>query len=189
VGYDINCGTRLLATRLSTQDLRDRIKNLVSALFQNIPSGVGSKGPLRLSAQELRQVLKEGSAWAVKNGYGRPEDLDATEDRGCMAGADPGVVSEKAMDRGKPQLGTLGSGNHFLEVGFVDEIYDPEVARVFGLRKDQITVLIHSGSADSVPDVRRFLENGRGCGSWAWTSPTAVAATSSDRQQAKMVWE
>lgn len=146
VGYDINCGTRLLATNLSTQNLRDKIKNLVNALFQNIPSGVGSKGTLRLSAQELRQVLKEGSAWAVKNGYGRPEDLDCTEDRGCMAGADPGVVSERAMDRGRPQLGTLGSGNHFLEVGFVDEVYNPEVARVLGLRKDQVTVLIHSGS-------------------------------------------
>ncbi len=146
VGYDINCGTRLMATKLSTQDLRDRMRNLVNALFQNIPSGVGSKGSLRLSAQELRQVLKEGSAWAVKNGYGRPEDLDCTEDRGCMAGADPGVVSEKAMDRGRPQLGTLGSGNHFLEVGFVDEVYDPEGARVFGLWKDQVTVLIHSGS-------------------------------------------
>ncbi len=146
VGYDINCGTRLLATKLSARDLRDRIRNLVAALFQNIPSGVGSKGTLRLSAHELRQVLKEGSAWAVKNGYGLTEDLDRTEDRGCMAGADPAVVSEKAMDRGRPQLGTLGSGNHFLEVGFVDEIYDPEVARVFGLWKDQVTVLIHSGS-------------------------------------------
>jgi tRNA-splicing ligase RtcB len=138
VGYDINCGTRLLATHLSTQDLRDKIRNLVNALFQNIPSGVGSKGNLRLSVQELRQVLKEGSAWTVKNGYGRPEDLERTEDGGCMEGADPGVVSERAMDRGRPQLGTLGSGNHFLEVGFVDEIYDPEVARVLGLRKDQV---------------------------------------------------
>ncbi|MDP3039180.1 MAG: RtcB family protein, partial [Deltaproteobacteria bacterium] len=146
VGYDINCGTRLLVTNLSTQNLRDKIKNLVNALFQNIPSGVGSKGTLRHSAQELRMFLKEGSAWAVKNGYGRPEDLDCTEDRGCMEGADPGVVSERAMDRGRPQLGTLGSGNHFLEVGFVDEVYNPEVARVLGLRKDQVTVLIHSGS-------------------------------------------
>jgi tRNA-splicing ligase RtcB len=146
VGYDINCGTRLLATDLSIENLRDKIKNLVNALFQNIPSGVGSKGNLRLSVQDLRQVLKEGTAWAVKNGYGRPEDLDRTEDRGCMEGADPGVVSERALERGRPQLGTLGSGNHFLEVGFVDEIYDPEVARVLGLRKDQVTVLIHSGS-------------------------------------------
>ncbi len=146
VGYDINCGTRLLRTNLTTQDLREKIKDLVNALYQNIPSGVGSKGSLRLSAQELRQVLKEGSALAVKNGYGGPEDLEHTEDGGRMEGADPAVISERAMDRGRPQLGTLGSGNHFLEVGYVEEIYDPEAARVFGLSKDQVTVLIHSGS-------------------------------------------
>ena len=146
VGYDINCGTRLLGTTLSTQGLREKIRGLVNALYQNIPSGVGSKGALRLSTQELRQVLKQGSAWAVKNGYGWPEDLDFTEDRGCMEGADPGVISERALERGMPQLGTLGSGNHFLEVGFVEEIYDPEVASIFGLQKDQVTVLIHSGS-------------------------------------------
>jgi tRNA-splicing ligase RtcB len=146
VGYDINCGVRLLATNLSTPDLREKIKRLVNALYQNIPSGVGSEGALRLSAQELREVLKQGSTWAVKNGYGRPEDVEHTEDRGCMEGANPAVISERAMDRGRPQLGTLGSGNHFLEVGFVEEIYDPEVARIFGLRKDQVTVLIHSGS-------------------------------------------
>ena len=146
VGYDINCGTRLLRTNLTTQDLREKIKDLVNALYQNIPSGVGSKGSLRLSSQELRQVLKEGSAWAVKNGYGGPEDLEHTEDGGRMEGADPAVISERAMERGRPQLGTLGSGNHFLEVGYVEEIYDPEVARVFGLSKDQVTVLIHSGS-------------------------------------------
>jgi len=146
VGYDINCGTRLLRTNLKTQDLREKIKDLVNVLYQNIPSGVGAKGSLRLSSQELRQVLKEGSAWAVKNGYGSPEDLEHTEDRGRMEGADPAVVSERAMDRGRPQLGTLGSGNHFLEVGYVEEIYDPEVAHVFGLNIDQVTVLIHSGS-------------------------------------------
>lgn len=146
VGYDINCGTRLLGTNLSRQDLQGKIKDLVNALYQNIPSGVGSKGTRRLSGQELQQVLKEGAAWAVKNGYGWPEDLDRTEDRGCMAGADPRVLSERALDRGRPQLGTLGSGNHFLEVGFVEEVYDPEVAKIFGLREDQVTVLIHSGS-------------------------------------------
>ena len=146
VGYDINCGTRLLRSNLSTQDLRDKIKDLVSALYQSIPSGVGSKGALRLSTQELRQVLKQGSAWAIKNGYGWPEDLEATEDGGSMEAADPGLVSERALGRGRPQLGTLGSGNHFLEVGFVEEVFDAEVARVFGLFKDQVTVLIHSGS-------------------------------------------
>jgi len=146
VGYDINCGTRLLRSNLSTQDLRDKIKDLVSALYQSIPSGVGSKGALRLSTQELRQVLKQGSAWAIKNGYGWPEDLEATEDGGSMEAADPGLVSERALERGRPQLGTLGSGNHFLEVGFVEEVFDAEVARTFGLFKDQVTVLIHSGS-------------------------------------------
>jgi len=146
VGYDINCGTRLLCSNLSRQDLRARIKDLADALFKSIPSGVGSKGTLRLSSQELRQVLKKGSAWAVDNGYGFPEDLERTEDQGRMEGADPDVVGDRAMERGRPQLGTLGSGNHFLEVGYVEEIYDPEVARVFGLEKDGVTVFIHSGS-------------------------------------------
>lgn len=146
VGYDINCGTRLMASNLSRADIEDKIKDLLQALYENIPSGVGSKGNLRLSAQELRQVLREGSAWAVRQGYGWAEDLERTEDRGVMEGADPDVVSERAMERGRPQLGTLGSGNHFLEVGYVEEIYDEEVARVFGLWQDQVTVLIHSGS-------------------------------------------
>jgi tRNA-splicing ligase RtcB len=146
VGYDINCGTRLLRSNLSIKDLRDKIKNLANALYESIPSGVGSKGSLRLSAQQLRQVLTKGAAWAVHNGYGSSEDLDRTEDRGCMEGADPDVVSDRAMERGRPQLGTLGSGNHFLEVGFVEEIYDSEAARIFGLEKDQVTVFIHSGS-------------------------------------------
>ena len=146
VGYDINCGTRLIRTHLKTSDLRDKIKDLVQALYQTIPSGVGSKGNVRLSVQDLRQVLQKGSAWAVQNGYGWPEDLDRTEDRGQMDGADPQVISDRALERGRPQLGTLGSGNHFLEVGYVKEIYDPEVARVFGLHEDQVTLLIHSGS-------------------------------------------
>jgi tRNA-splicing ligase RtcB len=126
--------------------LRAKIKDLADALFKSIPSGVGSKGELRLSSQELRQVLKKGSAWAVDHGYGFPEDLERTEDQGCMEGADPDVVGDRAMERGRPQLGTLGSGNHFLEVGYVEEIYDPEVARLFGLEKDRVTVFIHSGS-------------------------------------------
>ena len=146
VGYDINCGTRLLRSNLSTQDLKDKIKDLVNALYQSVPSGVGSKGALRLNPQELRQVLKRGAAWAVDHGYGSREDLDRTEDQGCMEGADTEAVSERALERGRPQLGTLGSGNHFLEVGFVEEVYDPDVARVFGLEKGQVTVLIHSGS-------------------------------------------
>lgn len=146
VGYDINCGTRLIASNLSRAEIAAKIKDLLQALYENIPSGVGSKGSLRLSEQELRQVLREGSAWAVRQGYGWAEDLDRTEDRGTMPGADPEVVSERAIERGRPQLGTLGSGNHFLEVGYVEEIYDEKTAQVFGLWKDQVTVLIHSGS-------------------------------------------
>lgn len=146
VGYDINCGTRLMISNLSRPDMEDKIKDLLSALYERIPSGVGSKSSLRLSAPELRQILREGSAWAVRQGYGWAEDLERTEDKGTMEGADPDVVSERAMERGRPQLGTLGSGNHFLEVGYVEEIYDGEVAQAFGLWKDQVTVLIHSGS-------------------------------------------
>ena len=146
VGYDINCGTRVVRSNLTTRDLRPKIRELVQALFQNIPSGVGSKGALRLSTPELRRVLREGSKWAVENGYGTPEDLEKTEDGGSLEGADPSAVSDRALDRGRPQLGTLGSGNHFLEVGYVEEIYDPERAQVFGLEKDQVTVFIHSGS-------------------------------------------
>lgn len=146
VGYDINCGTRLLRSNLSRSDVKDKIQDLVKILYQEIPSGVGSKGALRLSAQELRQVLKPGSAWAVERGYGSADDLECTEDHGCMEGAEPEAVSERAMERGRPQLGTLGSGNHFLEVGFVDEVYDDKAAEVFGLKKDQVTVFIHSGS-------------------------------------------
>jgi tRNA-splicing ligase RtcB len=146
VGYDINCGTRVVRTNLKTGDVRPQIRELVQALFQNIPSGVGSKGALRLSAPDLRRVLREGSRWAVENGYGTPEDLERTENGGRMEDADPSAVSERALERGRPQLGTLGSGNHFLEVGYVEEIYDPETARVFDLEKDQVTVFIHSGS-------------------------------------------
>jgi tRNA-splicing ligase RtcB len=146
VGYDINCGTRVVRSNLKTRDLRPRIRELVQALFHNIPSGVGSKGALRLSEAELRRVLREGARWAVENGYGSPEDLERTEDGGRLEGADPSLVGERALERGRPQLGTLGSGNHFLEVGFVEEIYDPETARVFGLEQGQVTVFIHSGS-------------------------------------------
>jgi tRNA-splicing ligase RtcB len=146
VGYDINCGTRLICSNLTTEDVRDRIQDLIKALFADIPSGVGSKGALRLTEGDLRRVLREGSAWAVEHGYGWPEDLERTEDQGCMKGADPSVISARAIERGRPQLGTLGSGNHFLEVGYVEEIYDPHVAQVFGLRKGQVTVFIHSGS-------------------------------------------
>ncbi|MBW2030948.1 MAG: RtcB family protein [Deltaproteobacteria bacterium] len=146
VGYDINCGCRLVTTALKAPDVLPRIKELVNALFKNVPTGVGSTSPLRLSKGDEAKVAVEGAAWAVKNGYGQPQDLERTEDHGAMAGADPAVLSERAVKRGLDQLGTLGSGNHFLEVQVVDEIFDQDIARHFDLFQDQITVLIHSGS-------------------------------------------
>lgn len=146
VGYDINCGCRLVTTRLQQAEIVDRLPELVAALFQHIPSGVGSRGALKLSAREERQVLAEGAAWVVNQGFGTQADLEMTEDGGVMAGADPEKVSERARERGKDQLGTLGSGNHFLEIEVVDDICDAEAALSFGLEKGQICVLIHSGS-------------------------------------------
>jgi tRNA-splicing ligase RtcB len=147
VGFDINCGVRLLRTNLSEDEVRPRIEQLVDALYQEVPSGLGSKGKIRLRSGQIDQVLAKGSRWAVENGYGRSEDLDATEESGEIKGADPSQVSDRAKERGAPQLGTLGSGNHFLEVAVVDEIYEPETAAVMGLdHKGQIVLLIHTGS-------------------------------------------
>ena len=146
VGYDINCGCRMMTTRLCLDDIKKQLPELVTALFQNIPSGVGSTGSLKLSPKEEKKVLLEGAKWAVDQGYGAPADLEMTEDRGVMDGADPDRVSARAMERGKQQLGTLGSGNHFLEIEVVDEIFDPVAAAAFGLEQDQIAIMIHSGS-------------------------------------------
>jgi tRNA-splicing ligase RtcB len=146
VGYDINCGCRLMTTHLRYQDIRESLQELVTALFQRIPSGVGSRGSLRLSAKDERQVLSEGAAWVVRQGYGTAADLETTEDCGVMAGADPDTVSDRALERGKDQLGTLGSGNHFLEIEVVEEIFDDTAAAAFGLAPGQVCVLIHSGS-------------------------------------------
>lgn len=146
VGYDINCGVRLLTTSLLANEIRPRIKELVSALFKNIPTGVGSRGRIRLSKKEEMKVAVQGASWAVKRGMGRKEDLERTEDHGAMKGADPEVVSDRAFKRGHDELGTLGSGNHFLEIQVVDEIYDQKIAGVFNLFEGQLTVLIHSGS-------------------------------------------
>ena len=146
VGYDINCGCRLLRSDLTYDDVKGNLGRLVRDLFNNIPSGVGSTGVITLSAAEERHVLTKGAGWAVKNGYGDAEDLERTEEHGAMQGADPDAVSDRAITRGKEQLGTLGSGNHFLEVDLIEEIYDEPVANVFGLAKGMIGVLIHSGS-------------------------------------------
>jgi tRNA-splicing ligase RtcB len=146
VGYDINCGCRLIVTNLTLADIGDRLSNLTTALYQQIPSGVGSTGAVKLSGKEQKKVLEDGARWAVKAGFGTPQDLETTEDGGAMEGADPEQVSARAMERGKQQLGTLGSGNHFLEIEVVEEIFDETAARIFGLRKGQINIMIHSGS-------------------------------------------
>lgn len=146
VGYDINCGVRLMASRLTRKDVQPQIKELVTSLFQHVPTGVGAKGELRVSVDEEKKVIRKGAKWAVKNGYGTEEDLEYIEERGRIDGANAEFVSQRAFERGRSQLGTLGSGNHFLEVGYVAEIYDGEAASVLGLELDQVTVIIHCGS-------------------------------------------
>jgi len=147
VGYDINCGVRLMATKLQFKEISDRVKDLVIALSRDIPAGVGSEGPVKLSIAEERRVLREGAGWAVKHGYGAGDDLMTIEDGGRMDGADPSCVSERALERGRRQLGTLGSGNHFLEIEVVEEIFDRRVASTFGLHAEgQVAVAIHTGS-------------------------------------------
>ena len=146
VGYDINCGCRLMTTRLKAADIQPHIRNMVYALFKGIPAGVGSTGMLHLSKSRLRDVAVHGASWAVEQGYGTAHDLEKTEDRGVLPGADPSVLSERAVQRGLNQLGTLGSGNHFLEIQRVDKIYDREKALRFNLFEGQITIFIHTGS-------------------------------------------
>jgi len=146
VGFDINCGVRLLRSDLRAEAVQPRINTLIDALFQAIPSGLGATGRLHATDQQLTEAFISGARWAVEEGYGFEADLTHCEESGGMAGADPEQVSLKARKRGRPQLGTLGSGNHFLEIQRVEEIYDPDVARQFGLFKGQITVMIHCGS-------------------------------------------
>jgi len=132
---------------LSRTDIQERIRELVEALFVNIPSGVGShRKDLKLRREEERRVLEKGARWAVEKGFGSAEDLDYIEERGCIKGGDPDRVSDRAMERGKAQLGTVGSGNHFVEVGYVAEVFDETIARTLGLWKDQATVMVHTGS-------------------------------------------
>ena len=146
VGYDINCGVRLIRTNLREKEVRPKLKDLVNELFTAIPSGVGSSSPRKVTGSELDDVLVEGVKWTVQNGYGWDSDIDVCEENGCMKGADPTSVSEHAKKRGGLQLGTLGSGNHFLEVQKVDKIFDERAARAMGIEQDQVTVLIHCGS-------------------------------------------
>ncbi|MFA4991316.1 MAG: RtcB family protein [Candidatus Omnitrophota bacterium] len=146
VGYDINCGVRLMRSDLELGDVKPRLENLVNALFNSVPSGVGSGGDIKVSEKEEKEIFVKGAGWAVKKGYGVNEDLDHTEDHGSMEGADPDKISGRAYKRGNDQSGTLGSGNHFLEIQTVDALYDEKIARDMGLFEGQVTVMIHSGS-------------------------------------------
>jgi tRNA-splicing ligase RtcB len=147
VGFDINCGVRLLRTNLTEDEVRPKIGQLVNELFNTVPSGVGSEGKIRVSEKELSEVMVRGGRWAVEKGYGQAEDITVTEESGAMKGANPDKASGKAKKRGVPQLGTLGSGNHFLEVEVVDELYDRDAAKAMGIEDlGQVLVLIHTGS-------------------------------------------
>ncbi len=147
VGYDINCGVRLLLTNLNVEDVKPVLRELLDEIFHNVPSGLGSEGKLRMSFDELDGAVREGVGWAIKRGYGWKEDAEFIEENGCLKGADPSRVGVTAKRRGLPQLGSLGSGNHFLEIDYVERIIDGEVARGFGIeRVGQIVVLIHTGS-------------------------------------------
>jgi|APSaa5957512622_1039677.scaffolds.fasta_scaffold36091_1 tRNA-splicing ligase RtcB (3'-phosphate/5'-hydroxy nucleic acid ligase) len=146
IGYDINCGVRLLQTNLTKEQMYPKIKDLLDALFKSVPAGLGGSN-ITVTTEVLDGLLNKGAKWAVENGYGNQDDLDHCESNGCMEQADASRVSDKAKNRGRKQLATLGSGNHFLEIQYVDEIYDVEVAKAFGItEKDQVVLMIHCGS-------------------------------------------
>ncbi len=169
VGYDIGCGVRLLASALEKRDVAPRLDALADQLFRNVPCGVGSEGAVKLREGELDRVLREGAGWALGRGFGGGSDLEHCEEGGVLADAEPRFVSADAKSRGKGQLGTLGSGNHFLEVQEVEEVYDERIAQAFGLAKGRVTVMIHCGSrglghqvcTDHVKDVARKLGDWR----------------------------
>jgi len=165
IGFDINCGVRLLRTNLFEKDVRNKLPELLENIFKNVPSGVGRGGKIRLSTSQLKnEVLEAGARWAVENGYGKERDLKYLEENGCMKEAGVDAVSEKALSRGAPQLGTLGAGNHFLEIQYVEKIYLPDVAKAFGIDKEnQVCVMIHTGSRgfghQVCTDYVRILDN------------------------------
>jgi tRNA-splicing ligase RtcB (3'-phosphate/5'-hydroxy nucleic acid ligase) len=146
IGYDINCGVRLLATQIEFDSVQHLMSDLATALDHYCPSGVGEKGALRMSEEELDRVCREGSRWALKQGYASEADVRRTEEGGRLEGADPTKVSKRAKERGRPQLGTLGAGNHFIEIDIVDQIFDPHAAQVMGLQEGYLVLQIHCGS-------------------------------------------
>jgi len=167
IGFDINCGVRLIKTNLTVDDLGGKVNVLVDELYKNVPSGLGSKGLTKVGNKELDEILVNGSRWAVENGYGWERDIEATEEKGQMADADPSTVSDKARKRGLPQLGSLGSGNHFLELDVVDDVFDKDVAERFGLKEGAITVTVHCGSrgcghqiaTEYLQEMERYVRN------------------------------
>ncbi len=164
IGFDINCGVCLLRTNLTIDQVKPKLRELIESIFQNVPSGVGRGGKVRLNFSQLDEVLAKGARWAVENGYGKEEDLKHLEENGCMKSANPQKVSNEAKKRGAPQLGTLGAGNHFLEIQKVDNIFLPEVAKTFGVDKpNQVMIMIHTGSRglghQVCADYLRILEN------------------------------
>ena len=146
VGFDINCGVRLVRSNLNRAEVRNRLRELVNQIFRDVPCGTGGSGFVKINLNELDDVLTQGAGWMVRHGYGEPRDAEFAEAGGALPNADPDKVSGRAKERGRPQLGTLGSGNHFLEIQFVQQIHDEEAARAFGLHAGQAVVLIHSGS-------------------------------------------
>jgi len=146
IGYDINCGVRLLSSNIPFDEVKNHIQSLVIALNQHCPSGVGSEGGIHLTLQDLHEVCESGSEWALKKGFATTQDLRRTEEGGSILGADARLISDRAKKRGIPQLGTLGSGNHFIEIDVIDSVYDEETARVFGLHQGNLAVMIHCGS-------------------------------------------
>jgi tRNA-splicing ligase RtcB len=146
VGFDINCGVRLLASTLEREEVTPKLRELVNQLFRDVPSGTGSEGTVPCSFRDLDEVLERGAAWVVERGYGEPADLEFCEESGALRGASAAKVSDRAKQRGRTQIGTLGSGNHFLEVQYMEKILEPEIAECFGLHLNQVAVLIHCGS-------------------------------------------
>jgi len=146
VGYDINCGVRLLATNVSAGDIAKKMKPLLDDLYKRVPSGVGEKSTISFDLKEIKAILEQGAPWVVAKGYGVTEDVVKCEDEGCIAGADALKVSQKALARGRNQVGSLGAGNHFLEIQVIDEIYDAKIAKTFGLSAGQVCCMIHTGS-------------------------------------------
>lgn len=146
IGYDINCGVRVLGSQIDIDQVSDQIETLSNALNSHCPSGVGGKGALKLSNSDLEAICREGARWALKRGFANEIDIQRTEERGCLEEADPSKVSKRAKERGRPQIGSLGAGNHFIEVDVVDQIFDPQAAQVMGLRKGCLAVQIHCGS-------------------------------------------